>query len=105
MNNFLTGGVIRIFISSIALANLKRALSSVSSTIMRTCKSSSRCSKFGWPLFSSSYGSKEYAGHVKIPSIQTGHSPWTLISPQQQIQIAENLNNTELTINYTSDIK
>ena len=52
--NELTAGTRSFLISSVARWSLTRARFSVSSTVMRTCSSSLRCSQLGLPRFCSS---------------------------------------------------
>ena len=58
MSNFLT--------SSMALCIFICALLSVSSTVIKTCNSSFRCSQFGLPRFCSSYKKKRKAKIYQI---------------------------------------
>lgn len=55
----LTAGTRSFFTSSTALLILISARACVSSTVMRTCRSSFRCSQFGFPRFCSSWNEGE----------------------------------------------
>lgn len=58
----LTAGTSNFFTSSTALFSLISALFWASSTVIKTCKSSLRCSQLGLPLFCSSW--KIYKAHA-----------------------------------------
>lgn len=58
-DQILTAGTRSFLTSSTALLILISALACVSSTVIRTWRSSFRCSQFGFPLFCSSWKGRE----------------------------------------------